>query len=280
MREMHNSIREINQVGAGTSEKICAQQLFSGLPAPAIHLAGISIASRHFHFARPDWAFAQILACFDGQGEVLIADQWRPCGRGQAYITPAHQLHAYRALPGKPWRVCWVIATPDRNTENTWGTAPFLRSADPRPLRDAILNLYREAGSRNDPVLVRAWADMVRLQMLQLVAPHQSDILWPLWEEVLSDLARPWTLAAMADILSISAEHLRRLCVRQLNRSPMEHVTHLRMIRAGAMLVGTAEKIDTIASLTGYTTRFAFSTAFHRYYGTSPAKYRDLGRKT
>lgn len=90
----------------------------------------------------------------------------------------------------------------------------------------------------------------------------------------MADLSRPWTVEGMAALLSLSGEHLRRLCHRQLNRSPMEHVTHLRMIRAAAMLVGSTSKIDAIAAATGYSTRFAFSTAFGRYYGTSPAQYR------
>lgn len=273
------TIREIQQIGAGTSERICQRPLFEDIPGPAIHLAGVSVANRHFRFARSNWSYAQVLACYDGMGEVLVAGQWRRCGSGQAYITPAHVPHAYHALPDKPWRICWVLASPDYPYHHAWGDTPTLRNVDPRPLRDSILNLHREAGGPNDPVLTRAWADMIRLQMLQLANPHQSDQLWPVWDEVLSDLARPWTLTSLASILSISTEHLRRLCVRQLHRSPMEHVTHLRMVRAATLLIGSDEKIESIAAMTGYTNRFAFSTAFSRYYGTSPAHYRELGRK-
>ena len=32
---------------------------------------------------------------------------------------------------------------------------------------------------------------------------------------------------------SVSAEHLRRLCRRELGRTPMEHVTYMRIQRTG-----------------------------------------------
>ena len=88
------------------------------------------------------------------------------------------------------------------------------------------------------------------------------------------NLAHPWTLAQLADSAAMSAEHLRRLCRRQTGRGPMHQVTFLRMRRAATLLESTRHKVRAIARTVGYDNPFAFSTAFKRHLGASPAAYR------
>ena len=95
------------------------------------------------------------------------------------------------------------------------------------------------------------------------------------WEAVANQLDRDWTLPALADICHISPEHLRRLCTRELGRTPMEHVGYMRVQRAKELLETTDNKIDVIAAVVGYRSGTVFSRAFVRYVGVIPTRYRE-----
>ena len=101
---------------------------------------------------------------------------------------------------------------------------------------------------------------------------------WPqlsfTWERVSTNLADHWTLAKLAKEAGYSNEHLRRLCQRQLGRSPMHQVTNLRMRRAAELLAATDRTIESIALEVGYHTPFVFSNAFTKWIGWRPSEYR------
>ena len=72
----------------------------------------------------------------------------------------------------------------------------------------------------------------------------------------------------------MSEEHLRRLCHKHYQRSPMDHLTHLRLRRAGTMLRSSPEKMEEIAHQAGYESVYPFSAAFRRWSGIPPARFR------
>jgi transcriptional regulator GlxA family with amidase domain len=45
----------------------------------------------------------------------------------------------------------------------------------------------------------------------------------------------------------MSGENFRKLCQKALGRSPMKHLTYLRMRKAAELLTITNEKVETIA---------------------------------
>jgi AraC-like DNA-binding protein len=139
--------------------------------------------------------------------------------------------------------------------------------------------LYRESVGRAEPPIFEAWADLLQLHVGRVLRTtmHQ-DVLWPIGNAVSADLRRRWTVEEMAASAGISGEHLRRLCWQQFGCSPMQHVMRLRMRHAGALLQATPQKIDTIAQMVGYTSRFSFSAAFKRCMGVTPCQYRGQGK--
>ena len=122
------------------------------------------------------------------------------------------------------------------------------------------------------------WVELIEMLIGRVLQPYRSDDrLWHLWAEVDADVARPWTLEDLGRVACLSGEHLRRLTRKQFGRSPMEHVTWLRMRKAAALLASTPHKIETIGRAVGYENPFAFSTAFKRCTGKSPSEYRQSG---
>jgi len=91
---------------------------------------------------------------------------------------------------------------------------------------------------------------------------------------VASRLGDSWTLAQLAREAGYSNEHLRRLCRRQLGRSPMHQVSYLRMRHAAERLTVTEQTIEAIALEVGYQNPFVFSNAFTKWIGWRPSEYR------
>ena len=146
---------------------------------------------------------------------------------------------------------------------------------DPRPLHDAILGLYREATGPASSEILASWAELIRLYGHRICSSLQDDArLWRVWESVDENLTFAWTLDDLARIASISNEHLRRLCRRQLGRTPMQQVAFLRVRRAAAMLLSSPLTSEAIAHQVGYSDRYGFAAAFERNFGQTPAHFR------
>ena len=107
---------------------------------------------------------------------------------------------------------------------------------------------------------------------------QMDDRLASLWEQVAARLGEDWTLERLTAICHTSNEHLRRLCRREMGRTPMHQVIYLRMQHAAKLLVETDEKIETIANSVGYRNAFVFSTTFKKWVGWPPSEYRSRHR--
>ena len=103
---------------------------------------------------------------------------------------------------------------------------------------------------------------------------HVHDRLWVLWESVGKNLAADWSLATLARQCHYGPEQLRRLCLRELGRSPMQHLTYMRMQHAQDLLESSNDKLEVVAAQVGYENAIVFSRAFKRWIGRSPSEYR------
>jgi AraC-like DNA-binding protein len=206
----------------------------------------------------------------------LIDGRWRICAEGQACLLPAHTLNAFEAVPKSRWEFCWVCyqrPTEQRPIANV--TTPVMARYDPLPLRSAILGLMYECNGPAQPTLIQEWTDLVHAYVLRFAQPSdQPDQLRILWERVAANLADTWSLTRLASEAGYSNEHLRRLCRRQLGRSPMHQVTYLRMRRASELLASSGLTIESISQEVGYQNPFVFSNAFTKWIGWRPSEYR------
>lgn len=216
------------------------------------------------------------LACFGGRGRVLIDGRWRICRDGYACLLPAHTLNAFEALPRQTWKFCWVCyQRPAGQRPIADTTSPVMARFEALPLRSAIQGLMYECNGPSQPTLMQEWADLIHAYVLRFAQPSdQPDQLRLLWERVVAHLEDAWTLGRLATEAGYSNEHLRRLCRRQLGRSPMHQVTYLRMRRAAELLASTEMTIESIALEVGYQNPFVFSNAFTKWIGWRPSEYR------
>ena len=265
---------EIRDVGPRTRELLLGATNCPSLNQFGIRLVGTSEARVGFRFERPDPDFVQILACLSGEGAVLVDGVWRRCRRGQAYITPPHVPHGYRAVGNKTWHLVWVMFREDTVAHDV---APRIKVVDAPLIESTFLGLYREQNTSADRSVLASWAHLLYTSTRRAMAQRVHDPrMSELWEIVGRDLSKLWTLDQIAQVGALSPEHLRRLCRATFDRSPMQHLTYLRMRHASELLAISGAKIRTIARLVGYDNPFAFSTAFKREIGSSPSACRGV----
>ena len=280
MLGINMNLCETNSIGVHTRECIIGPQRCPLLAAMGIRLAGWSLAKKGFCFVRRHPDMVQYLVCIDGEGQVMLDGQWKPCWQAMAYITPARQFHAYLAKSNTPWWVAWVMLDPLVAPPSLHQPAfVTLRSVQAMPLQRILEGLYEDTTDLSRSAQVHHWLALLSLTLEQIGEPvGQNSRLRPLWQRVEASLQQSWDNEQLAGILGISGEHLRRLCQCELGISPMQHLTRLRMRHAQAMLGIRGLAVADIAAAVGYDNAFAFSAAFKRIVGQSPTEYRQSTR--
>lgn len=99
--------------------------------------------------------------------------------------------------------------------------------------------------------------------------------LQPALEWIDANLDRSIALADLARILDCSEDHCSRLFRQQLQRSPMNYLTHRRLHRAGVLLADSSLGLDDIAQACGLGTRRYLGRLFRQWVGISPSAYRQ-----
>jgi AraC-like DNA-binding protein len=87
--------------------------------------------------------------------------------------------------------------------------------------------------------------------------------------------AHRWTVEELARRSVTSRSVLDERFRRLLDRSPMRYLTEWRMQMATDLLRATSMKLAAVAEQTGYGSEEAFSRAFARHLGMSPARWRE-----
>jgi len=242
------------------------------------HIAHVGVleARAPFEISRPDQSGTYLLACLSGSGLVRADGQWKQVSASQACLLPPFVTNAMKASGKEPWKFCWVRYRESRESSPIISAgSPVLGSYAPMPLFSAIQGLHAECVDGNLPANQHLWVELIHSYVLKFAQPHQSDPrLWKLWRAVEESLAHAWTVDELAARACVCREHLRRLCQVELGRSPMQHVTFLRMQRARDLLSTTNLKVESITREIGYQSSNTFSNTFKKWVGWRPSEHR------
>lgn len=87
--------------------------------------------------------------------------------------------------------------------------------------------------------------------------------------------ARPWTLNLLAEEAGMSRAAMAARFNHLVGHSPMQYLTLWRMQIAARLLVDSSMKVATVGREIGYESEAAFSRAFKKIVGVSPAGWRN-----
>lgn len=267
--------KEIHLLGSKTHEKIVRAEQCPKLFALGIAILGLSRAEYPYSMSTSVNPRGFSLACIGGQGQILFNDQWEVCRAGEAYLCPDGIPRAYKAAFGPPWEFVWTIfSEPPRWLQKLSMENHHIAFEQALALSSAVEGLYREINGHNDAVLAAQWASLIGSYWASSKQEGTtSGRLQLLWEKVDDHLAHPWTLRELANLAGVSSEHLRRICFSETGRSPMKHLTMLRMRRAEVLLHNRRLKVSAVAEAVGYANPFAFSTTYKKWMGVTPSHH-------
>jgi AraC-like DNA-binding protein len=85
----------------------------------------------------------------------------------------------------------------------------------------------------------------------------------------------PWTLSSLARGASLSRSALAERFTQLVGQPPMQYLARWRMQRAARLLADGPAKVAAVAHAVGYDSEAAFSRAFKKLVGISPARWRQ-----
>jgi AraC-like DNA-binding protein len=116
------------------------------------------------------------------------------------------------------------------------------------------------ARSTNAPAWFRAASD-----------PHLSRALQAMHE----DADKPWTVDELARLSNMSRAAFARTFLETLGQTPMRYLTEWRMTVARDLLRTHDVPLAEVAERVGYSSLYAFATAFRRNHGEPPGRWRQ-----
>lgn len=234
-----------------------------------------------------------------GQGRLLANGRYFDVTSNTLYITGPHVEHAQSSLPGAPMQeycVCLQLKKPKGKTFSplldAFCSTPFWLGQDTQDVFNLMKRLFLELGCHGI-----GWQNQVKLLLSQLVIymvrNYQSDAgaqLRTAGQEApdISSVAHKsiiiekyflfeyqnLSLKELAGRLSLSPRQTQRLLMACYNKSFQEKKAEARMSAAAIFLGDKKRTISSVADALGYSSLEHFSTAFRKYYGTSPRDYR------
>lgn len=103
--------------------------------------------------------------------------------------------------------------------------------------------------------------------------------LAPVLQAIYTQPGQPWTVESLAEIGAMSRATLARAFQQTLGQSPIAHLAEWRMALARDALLSTDATLAEIAATVGYTSEYAFATAFRRHHRQAPGRWRHQARQ-
>ncbi|WP_423463074.1 AraC family transcriptional regulator [Promicromonospora sp. MS192] len=171
----------------------------------------------------------------------------------------------------------------------------IVRAADPHGARlgQLIDHLATEVGSAaaGGPLVQNHLAQILLVHMLRAHAGQtdrptgwlgalNDDGIGTALRAVHADVAHSWSLQELAELSHMSRSAFAQSFKSHVGVPPLEYLIQWRMSLARDALARDTLSISELARATGYQSESAFSTAFRRVVGASPAKFRDEARRS
>jgi AraC-like DNA-binding protein len=163
-----------------------------------------------------------------------------------------------------------------------------LPHVDDDPLHDAIGLLSRELATPapGQQTVLDRLLDIVLVHALRTSFRQSPDVprwyqastdprLDPALRAMHTDPARQWTVPELAALSGLSRAAFARAFQHALGQAPMQYLTEWRMTLARDHLRSGDLTLAQIANRTGYTSPYAFATAFRRHHGQPPGHWRQ-----
>ena len=126
--------------------------------------------------------------------------------------------------------------------------------------------------------VVRRYVEGMPPDQTGWLAGLRDDVVGPAIAQLHARPAHPWTLEELARTIASSRSVLAERFTRVVGVAPMSYLTRWRLQLAAERLARGSAKVAAIGAQVGYDSEAAFSRAFKRETGHSPAEWRRSHR--
>ena len=99
--------------------------------------------------------------------------------------------------------------------------------------------------------------------------------LSPALQAMHANAGEPWTVEELAKLSNMSRATFARVFQQALGQAPMKYLADWRMTLARDLLLAQDTTLAEIAGRVGYSSVYAFATAFRRHHGEPPGSWRQ-----
>lgn len=104
--------------------------------------------------------------------------------------------------------------------------------------------------------------------------------LSPALQAIHANPGEPWTVDDLARLSHMSRATFARVFQQALRQAPMKYIADWRMTLARDLLLDQGTTLAEIGSQIGYSSEYAFATAFRRHHGQPPGRWRQQAAAT
>lgn len=224
----------------------------------------------------------QIVLPIQGTLAMVVDDREGAVSDLHAAAIPAGQEHGFA---GSSDNAFLVVDIPADTGENAlWsgtGDMPFVRFDE--SLRGFCETVMRDSRVLNGPGVRAQVAGAILVEALERAIGLSPETgvgsLAKAVALIESRFADPLSVQAIAREAGVSESRLYALFEERFHTSPQRFVVQRRMERAGLYLTESRLSLAEIAHRVGYGDQSAFSRAFRRVWGETPAAYRRARKK-
>ncbi|UPW18110.1 AraC family transcriptional regulator [Agarivorans sp. TSD2052] len=264
-------------IGPGCVERFLTTERFSELTKLQISLAGVSYLRGEYLVSRRAPEEHLLVISMAGLGNLHTPQGQQRIGPNELLILPGGSHYAI-SLASHFWRHNWFLFSADISWYRFPKQAQVLKINSSHHIDQCLKLLLDEEGKHKaDPLIESALIQLLKRYLLQVLSPlkHlEPSPLQNLEQQLRASLHYPWSVAEMAQRLSVSEAHCYRLFQQEFKASPKQYLTRLRLEHASYLLRESRWSIEVIASQLGYQDGFAFAHRFKKSFGVSPGRYR------
>ncbi|GAB88874.1 helix-turn-helix transcriptional regulator [Gordonia rhizosphera] len=139
------------------------------------------------------------------------------------------------------------------------------------PAQEAVLNRLL------DLLLItglRQSMESGQVRAAQWYRAHSDPVVGQALRLLHNGIDRPWTVGSLAAAAGVSRAVMARRFTDLVGEPPMTYLANWRLSVAADLLTDRGQSLAVIAHRVGYSSPFAFSAAFKRHRGISPAAFR------
>ncbi len=243
---------------------------------------GIATCREFFSVYRKNQKKHMLLYTVRGRGWLESGSTRYELEPGSLIIVPAGVENGF-GMDDETWQIAWVFLSEHTDWPMVGKEINYQLTPAPEVMYACIQTLLRsirlpiDYGGKVGEHSVAQLELMLNMPEPESVSRRQLT-LRRVFGLVQRQLHKDWSVEQLAALYPCSEAHLFRLTQQQFGRSPMAHLTRMRMEYAARLLRSTEWPIQHIGEIVGYPTSANFSTRFRTWAGMTPREFRRNGR--